>query len=238
MSMPLVPFLILAAALVLSVACGSGAPTPTPEPTAAPPPPSPTAAPTSTFSPTPTPEPEFALAPATGVEIRWHTWPELRASQGEGTGPWVTLPTTDHTGKREFWLQVVCWPKESTRDLSDRTLAVMVAEIITDPDTIAALKSAPLPEGYYQVGVLLDEKDAGEHGWLYEISEGSTSEYYYAEMLTANEETSGELIARLTSGDVKGLAATVWWYGVGDRREFDVTGAKEVLAPVVEGCEK
>ena len=213
-------------------------PVPTTETTAPPPTPTDAPGPTPIPSPTPTTEPGFAIAPATGAEIRWHTWPELRETQGAGTGPWVTLPAADHTGLREFWLQVVCWPKRSARDLSDRTLAVIIAEVITDTDTIAAVKSAPLSEGYFMVDISIDGEGAGESGWLYETSEGSAQDYYYAEMLTANEETSEELIAELMSGDARELAATVLWHSVEDHRAFDVTGVKEVLAPVVDSCQE
>lgn len=240
------PYLFVAAILSLLIgllAC-SAAPTPTQAPAEAP---TAMTAPTPTLPSTPTPEPTATVVPtpsppavpvsaATRVEMRWYPWPEIKALYGEGTGPWVTLVAADHTGKREFWLQVACWPTESERDLQDRRLGVSLAEAITDPDTVAALKTAPLLEGYYQVGVAIDGEDAGAAGWLYEVEEGSVDAYHYTEILWATQETSDKLVDLMLSPGITELTATVHWYDVEDQRTFTIEGADTVLLPVVQAC--
>ena len=233
---------ILSLILSLSLLACSAPQTPTQPPTKAA-----TSAPTPTLPSTPTPEPTDTLVPtptqapvptsaATGVEMRWYPWPEIKALYGEGTGPWVTLVAADHTGKREFWLQVACWPTKSERDPQSRRLSVSLAEAITDPDTVAALRSAPLPEGYYQVDVRIDGDDVGAGGWLYEVEDGSIDAYHYTEILWATEERSEKLVDLMLSPGVTELVATVHWYDVEDRRVFTIEGADTVLLPVAEAC--
>ena len=192
----------------------------------------PEAEPTEDALPTLSLEPSPTRANAdTGL---WLTWDYLKDYYPDPTGPHIFLRATDHSGLREFGLQIVCWPTEPA-NLQDRRLGVMLAETFTDPDTIAAIRLG-YESGYHEVEVAVDGESLGPHGWLLTAEEGPVDAYHYSEVLTASVELSGELVDVLSSGSTDELVATVRILGVEDPRAFDVKGAGEALVPVLEAC--
>ena len=221
-------FAVLALTVAASLACSS------PEPTSLP-----ATTPTATLIPSATPEPTAtpylpppSLPPNTGA---WVTWGELKDLYPSPTGPHIYLEATDHTGKRNFGLQVVCWPIEDG-DLEERRLAVMVAEIFTDPDMIAAMRMLSSPPGYHPMEIDIDGESPGVRGWLLGYEEGPVDAYYYSEIFTATADTSKEVVEALVSPSARELTATLYAGDVSDSRVFNVEGSDEALKPVLEAC--
>ena len=195
----------------------------TPELASSPPP---TAAPVLPPASTPTPA-------DTGA---WTAWDELEKEYGSGTGPHVFLEATDPTGTRLYGLQVVCWPT-SPDALEDRRLGVMVAETFLDTDLIAAMKAVSATPGHYPVEVAMDGESLGQHGWLLEYEEGPLDAYFYAELFTATQEVSEEIVGILaTPGATQMVVNIIASEDAQMTRVFDVAGADEVLKPVLEAC--
>ena len=142
-------------------------------------------------------------------------------------------PTT--RGNRDFGLQVACWPTKDG-DPENRVLNVLVAEIFTDPDTIAIMRLLSPSPGYHPMEISIDEESLGIHGWLLAYEEGPVDNYYYSETFTATADVSKDVVDALASPDVHELIATWHVDDISDIRTFDVRGSDEALKPVLSTC--